>query len=64
MTNLTYRILIPHDKTIFTNGFEIETYLDSINIEDGVGKEIVLQITKVRLSNKGIFYTDSNGMEM
>lgn len=42
---------------------EIETYLDSIPIDDFVGKEILLHI-QTDISNGDEFYTDSNGLEL
>ena len=46
-----------------SNVYEIETFLDSIPIDDNVGKEIVMLIdTSIKNGNK--FYTDSNGLEL
>ncbi|CAK92600.1 unnamed protein product (macronuclear) [Paramecium tetraurelia] len=42
--------------------FSIDTFLDSIDISDQFGKEIILQI-QTDISNDGIFYTDSNGFK-
>lgn len=30
-----------HPKEVETRGFEIETFVDSLDISDGVGKEVV-----------------------
>lgn len=43
-------------------GLETYTYVDSINIDDKVGKEVVIDITS-DISNNKTFFTDSNGME-
>jgi hypothetical protein len=42
---------------------EIESYINSINIEDKQGKEIIMRINR-EIKNNGIFYTDSNGLEL
>eukprot|EP01016_Furgasonia_blochmanni_P020637 TRINITY_DN2303_c0_g1_i16.p1 TRINITY_DN2303_c0_g1~~TRINITY_DN2303_c0_g1_i16.p1 ORF type:complete len:874 (-),score=283.75 TRINITY_DN2303_c0_g1_i16:239-2860(-) len=46
-----------------SHGIEIETFVDSIDIDDDIGKEIILKV-KSQIHNQGVFYTDSNGMEM
>ena len=43
---------------------EVLTYLDSIDVSDGIGKEVVIEFKAVDIDNNGTFYTDSNGMEM
>ena len=43
-------------------GFEIETHIDSIDILDKVGKEVVMNFATNYANNK-TFYTDSNGLE-
>jgi hypothetical protein len=43
--------------------YEVETFIDSIPIADGVGKEVVLQL-ETGINNKDVFYTDSNGLEL
>lgn len=40
----------------------METFVDSINVSDGQGKEVVLSLAH-SVSNKKVFYTDSNGLE-
>jgi len=47
-----------------TNGIELQSFIDSISITDGVGKEVVLDINVPSINNNNIFYTDSMGMEM
>ena len=42
---------------------EIESHIDSIPINDGVGKEITINI-RTKIKNNGEFFTDSNGLEM
>jgi hypothetical protein len=49
-------------KYIETYGFEVSTYVDSINIDDKQGKEVVMRIES-NIDNNYTFYTDSNGME-
>jgi len=46
------------------NIIEIESYIYSISIKNGVGKEIVMQISDTGIKNKQEFYTDSNGLEL
>ena len=41
---------------------EVETFVNSINIDDKRGKEIVLNINTNEKSD--CFYTDSNGLEL
>ena len=48
----------------FDNHFEVESDLNAIDIEDGQGKEIILAIQTKDFDNKGIFYTDENGLEL
>lgn len=43
--------------------YEIESFIDSIPIEDGVGKEVVIKVN-THIKNAGVFYTDSNGLEL
>lgn len=45
-----------------TYGFEIETFIDSIPINDGQGKEVTLNF-KSNYKNNKTFYTDSMGLE-
>ena len=51
---------IPNE--IEERGFEVETFIDSIDVSDGVGKEVVFAVS-TSLSNNKTFYTDSNGLE-
>ena len=39
----------------------METWLDSIPIDDKIGKEVCLSF-KTNYDNKNTFYTDSNGL--
>ena len=48
---------------IYESALEIETFVDSIPIDDGVGKEITMNI-KTSINNQYEFYTDANGLEM
>ena len=43
-------------------GFMIETYVDSIPITDGIGKEVTLNL-KTKYNNGKTFFTDSMGLE-
>lgn len=43
--------------------FEVETWLNSVDISDNSGKEIVLDI-ETKIANNKIIYTDSNGLEL
>ena len=54
--------MFKNDEIIYS-AIEIESFIDSISIEDGYGKEITLKI-KTMITNKDEFYTDSNGLEM
>jgi len=41
----------------------VESYIHSIPIDDGVGKEVVI-LFNTNIHNNDIFYTDSNGLEL
>jgi hypothetical protein len=43
-------------------GFMIETFVDSIPIDDKIGKEVTLNL-KTKYNNSKTFYTDSMGLE-
>eukprot|EP00331_Platyophrya_macrostoma_P022192 CAMPEP_0176445692 /NCGR_PEP_ID=MMETSP0127-20121128/23863_1 /TAXON_ID=938130 /ORGANISM="Platyophrya macrostoma, Strain WH" /LENGTH=983 /DNA_ID=CAMNT_0017831547 /DNA_START=80 /DNA_END=3031 /DNA_ORIENTATION=+ len=47
-----------------TPGFDLETFVNSISVADGVGKEIVVIVESSEINNNQVFYTDSNGLEM
>ena len=47
-----------------TNAIEIETFLGPVNVSDGIGKEITINIITPVIHNNKTFYTDSNGLEM
>jgi len=47
----------------FEAGIEIETFVDSIDVSNGVGKEVTINI-QTDIDNDEIFYTDSAGLEM
>ena len=47
-----------------TNGIEVQTFVDSINVADGQGKEIVMVVQVPNMNTNKTFYTDSMGMEM
>jgi hypothetical protein len=46
-----------------SSSYEIETFVDSIPVDDRIGKEVVL-IVDTGIDNKDTFYTDSNGLEL
>jgi len=48
----------------FEAGIEIETFVDSIDISSGIGKEVTLNVQTNLLFNNLTFYTDSAGLEM
>ncbi len=48
----------------FTNGVELQSFVDSIDTSDGQGKEVVLVINTPSIKNGQTFWTDSMGMEM
>lgn len=43
---------------------EVETFVNSIDVSDGQGKEIIMRVSSEKIANEGVFYTDSNGLEM
>jgi len=43
--------------------YELETFINSIDIDDGIGKEVVL-LVDTEIQNNKTFYTDSNGLEL
>lgn len=43
---------------------EVETFVNSIDVSDGQGKEIIMRVSNEKIANDGVFYTDSNGLEM
>jgi hypothetical protein len=45
------------------DGIEVEHTVDSIPIDDGVGKEPIVRYT-TSIQSDGVFYSDSNGREM
>ena len=59
VTKLTFS---KEDGYVNKYGFEIETHIDSIEINDKVGKEVIMNFATNYENNK-TFYTDSNGLE-
>ena len=43
---------------------EWDVRTESIPITDGYGKELTVNFASIDIVNEGIFYTDSNGLEM
>jgi hypothetical protein len=43
--------------------YEIETFIGSIDVSDGIGKEVVM-LLETNVNNQDTFYTDSNGLEL
>ena len=52
------------NEDLSNNTIEIETFVDPINITDGHGKELTLNILVPSINNNKTFYTDANGLEM
>lgn len=42
----------------------MDTFVNSIDVSDHQGKEVIMRVTGHNISNDGVFYTDSNGLEM
>jgi hypothetical protein len=61
-TTLTKLYFTRRQDYVENYGFEIETWLDSISIDDNIGKEVCLSL-KTNFDNQNKFYTDSNGLE-
>ena len=49
-----------HIPLYIDEGFKIETYVKNIN----PNKDITININASKIHNYGIFYTDSNGLDM
>ncbi len=47
-----------------SQGMELQTFVNSISVSDGQGKEVVLIVETPGINNQNTFYTDSMGMEM
>jgi hypothetical protein len=47
-----------------TPGFALDTFVNSINVDDNQGKEIVVIVETPEINNNQEFFTDSNGLEM
>ena len=47
-----------------TPGFALDTFVNSINIQDNIGKEIVILVDALKIDNDQVWYTDANGLEM
>jgi hypothetical protein len=61
-TTLTKLYFTRRQDYVENYGFEIETWLDSIPIDDNIGKEVCLGF-RTNFDNQNKFYTDSNGLE-
>lgn len=67
-----FQIRIKNDRIItdlriyndIAKGIEIQSFVDSIPVDDLVGKEVVMLVEVPSINNNNIFYTDSMGMEM
>ena len=42
--------------------FQIESFVKPIDVDDGIGKEVILEVTHSKINNYGRFETDSNGL--
>ena len=62
-TTVKTTIVFDNSKNV-SEPFLIESFIEPINIIDGIGKEIIIKFTSSQINNQGIFYTDSNGLEM
>jgi hypothetical protein len=51
-------------KNTLAQTIEIETFLLPVPIDDQIGKEVTIEIGDTEIKNQGVFYTDSNGLEM
>lgn len=49
---------------ITENAVEVEIFINSIDISDGIGKELAFKVYDYGLNNNMYFYTDSNGLEL
>ena len=47
-----------------SEAIQIESHVGPIDISDYVGKEVIIKFTSNSIKNEGVFYTDSNGLEM
>jgi catechol 2,3-dioxygenase-like lactoylglutathione lyase family enzyme len=47
-----------------STGLELQSFVDSIDISDSQGKEVVLVVNAPSIQNSNTFYTDSMGMEL
>jgi len=43
---------------------QVDTLTLPVDISDGKGKEITINFYSPLINNQGVFYTDSNGLEM
>lgn len=48
---------------LYESALELETFVDSIPIDDGVGKEVTLNV-RTSIYSQHEFSTDANGLEM
>lgn len=48
---------------LYKDSYEVETFIHSIPVDDGVGKEVVILFNS-NVHNADTFYTDSNGLEL
>ena len=52
------------NKQSSTPGVELEAFVNSINVGDNIGKEVVLIVESSEINNNQTWYTDSNGLDM
>ena len=45
-------------------GIVLKSFVDSIPVDDGIGKEVIMIVEVPSIKNSYTFYTDSMGMEM
>lgn len=49
------------ENQVLSEVVEVETFVNSINVTDGQGKEVVIALTS-QVDNQNTFITDSNGL--
>lgn len=50
--------------SLANNLVELETFIKPIDVSDHQGKEITMNVVRPDVVNKGIFYTDANGLDL
>ena len=50
------------DNQVLSEVVEVETFVNSIDVTDGQGKEVIIALTS-QVDNQNTFITDSNGLD-